>query len=317
MESKTKKLLYEMLRIRRVQEAIANRYSEQEMRCPTHLCIGQEAVAVGIISAIENNDIVMSHHRAHGHYLAKGGDLTALIAEMYGKATGCSRGWGGSQHLVDLSVNFFGSASIIGGTVPIATGTAFANKYKNLNNISIVFFGDAVAEEGILHETMNFASINNLPIMFVCENNLYSVQTHISKRQPAREIYKIAQAHDIKSYQVDGNDVYKISELATNCIKDIRNKPKPVFIEALTYRFREHVGPEYDYDLGYRNKEEVDSWEEKCPIKRLKDKMEFEKNISLAFIENIEKQIQNEIKTAFNKALGAPFPNIEVFNNVK
>jgi len=305
------KLFYEMLRIRRIQEAIADKYSEQEMRCPTHLCIGQEAVPVGIISELSVNDIVMSHHRAHGHYLAKGGDLNALIAEMYGKETGCSGGWGGSQHLIDLSVNFYGSASIIGGIIPIAAGTAFANKYKENNNITVVFFGDSVAEEGVLHETMNFASIHKLPIIFVCENNLFSVQTHISKRQPKRDICKIAEAHDIESFQVDGNDVLKIRKLANNCIMKIRDEAKPVFIEALTYRFREHVGPNYDYDLGYRDKKEIELWEAKCPIKRLKGKLIEEKKMTLDDIIEIEKSILEEIKIAFDEALKTPYPNFK------
>lgn len=310
------KFLFDMLRIRRVQEAIADRYAEQEMRCPTHLCIGQEAIPVGVVLALDHNDIVMSHHRAHGHYIAKGGSVNALIAELYGKGTGCSHGWGGSQHLIDLSANFYGSASIIGGTIPIAVGTAFANKYKQQNNVTVSFFGDAVAEEGVLHESMNFAAVYSLPIIFVCENNLYSVQTHISKRQPPRDIYTLGKAHGIESLQVDGNDVHAIFHCVDSCVSAMRRQPKPVFIEALTYRLREHVGPNFDYDLGYRSKEEINMWREKCPIEKLKKKMHLENTLNKRHLKRIEKLIQNEIEVAFQKALQAPFPSMEIGVNV-
>ncbi len=303
------RLFFSMLRIRIVQETIAGKYHEQQMRCPVHLSIGQEAVAVGIIDALEKSDIVMSHHRAHSHYLAKGGNLKALISELYGKADGCSKGWGGSQHLIDLDVNFYGSASIIGGIVPIASGVAFAEKYKKSLNIVVVFFGDSVAEEGVLHETMNFSSVFGLPVLFVCENNLYSVHSHIRARQPDRPLFKIAEAHNIESYRVDGNNVFAVNELARMCAEQIRKEKRPFFIEALTYRIREHVGPNFDYELGYRSEKEVDMWRKKCPVEKLRKIVERE--FGGEYVAETEMRIRQEVISAFEKAASSEFPSFE------
>jgi len=171
-----------MLRIRMVEEAIADRYAEQEMRCPVHLSIGQEAIAVGVCSALEFRDYVMSTHRGHAHYLAKGGDLKALLAEIYGRATGCASGKGGSMHLVDLSVNMLGTTPIVGSTLPVAVGTAFATRMRHQDNITVVFFGEGATEEGVFAESINFAALKRLPVIFVCENNLYSVYTRSIRR---------------------------------------------------------------------------------------------------------------------------------------
>ena len=175
MSSRQENLLACMLRIRRVEESIARRYAEQEMRCPTHLCIGQEAIAVGVCNALLRTDKVFSNHRAHGHYLAKGGDLNAMIAELYGRAAGCCGGRGGSMHLIDLDAGFMGATPIVGGTVPIAVGSAWASCLKNSSDVTVVFFGDGCFEEGVMHESLNFAALHNLPIVFICENNSYSV----------------------------------------------------------------------------------------------------------------------------------------------
>lgn len=181
-------LYFQILRIRRIEEAIAECYKEQEMRCPVHLSIGQEAIAAGVCALLKKTDIVFSNHRSHGHYLAKGGSLPAMIAEIYGKETGCSKGRGGSQHLIDMSAGFWGSTPIVASTVPLSVGSAFYSKLKEDKKVTVVFFGDAAMEEGVLHESLNFASLHKLPIFFVCENNLYSISTHISARQPDRKI---------------------------------------------------------------------------------------------------------------------------------
>ena len=196
-----------MLSIRLVEEEIANRYSNQRMRCPTHLCIGQEAIAVGVCKNLKTKDRVYSNHRAHGHYIAKGGNLKAMIAELYGMKEGCSGGRGGSMHLIDLDVSFMGATPIVGGTVPLAVGSAWGDRLRGENNITVVFFGDGCFEEGVLHESMNFAALHKLPVIFVCENNDFSVFTHISDRQPQRPIYKIAQAHSLLTYVGNGNDI--------------------------------------------------------------------------------------------------------------
>jgi len=163
-------LLKNMLRIRRVEEALADRYAEQQIRCPMHLCIGQEAIAVGVAAALKIKDKIYSNHRAHGHYLAKGGNLKAMIAELYGRATGCCGGRGGSMHMIDLDVGFMGATPIVGGTVPLAVGSAWASKLQKKNDVTVIFFGDGCFEEGVMHESLNFAALYSLPILFLCEN---------------------------------------------------------------------------------------------------------------------------------------------------
>ena len=189
------KLFESMLRIRLVEESIANKYSEQKMRCPTHLSIGQEAIAVGVCANLTSQDQVLSTHRAHAHYLAKGGCLNSMMAEIYGKASGCSKGMGGSMHLIDTSVGFMGSTAIVGNTIPVAVGLALEKKLTRKKSIACVFFGDGATEEGAFYESVNFAIIHSLPILFICENNLYSVYSGLEVRQPVdRKIYKMVRA---------------------------------------------------------------------------------------------------------------------------
>ena len=302
-------LFYKMMRIRLVEEKIADLYPEQEMRCPTHLCIGEEAIAVGVCANLENKDIVMSNHRAHGHYLAKGGDIKALIAEIYGKSTGCSKGRGGSMHLIDKSVNFLGSTAIVGGTIPVAVGTAFGSKLQSKDDvITVVFFGDAAVEEGVFHESLNFASLKNLPILFVCANNLFSVYTHISIRQPHREIFSLAKSHGMEAYQGDGNDVVEVYEMTKKAIETIKKGKGPVFIEFLTYRWREHCGPCYDNDLGYRTETEFNDWVARCPCDSLENKMIMEGIVTKDQIKLMREKISNEMDEAFSFAKSSPFP---------
>ena len=198
-------LYFGMLRIRLVEETIAQLYPEQEMRCPVHLCTGQEAIAVGVCANLNDADYVLSNHRSHGHYLAKGGKLKAMLAEIYGKASGCCQGKGGSMHLVDLSVNYLGSTPIVGGTIPIATGVAFGTLMKKGGMVTVVFLGDAAAEEGVFCESLNFAALRNLPILYVCENNFYSVYSPISVRQSnKRNNLMLAQAFGIYAKKATG-----------------------------------------------------------------------------------------------------------------
>lgn len=302
-------LFYEMLRIRIVEEQIANLYPEQEMRCPIHLCIGEEAIAVGVCANLENRDIVMSNHRSHGQYLAKGGDLKALIAELYGKSTGCSRGRGGSMHMIDLSVNFLGSTSIVGGTIPMAVGTAFGSRLKNQDTITVVFFGDGAVEEGVFHESLNFASLKNLPVLFICVNDLFSVYTHISLRQPSRSIFSLAKAHGMEAYKGDGNNVIEVYEMAKKAIKSIREGKGPVFIELLTYRWLEHCGPCYDNNLGYRTETEFNHWMSRCPLENLKQIMLKKDMITNDQIKLMMEKIRNEMNEAVSFAKSSPFPD--------
>ena len=197
-----------MLRIRMVEESIAHKYSEQKMRCPTHLSIGQEAIAVGVCSNLNKEDLVLSTHRAHAHYLAKGGDLRAMLAEIYGKVTGCSKGMGGSMHLIDKSAGFMGSTAIVGNTIPVAVGLAFSMNYRKRDSISCVFFGDGATEEGSFYESLNFAILHQLPVLFICENNLYSVYSSLDVRQPNdRKIFELAKSFGLETHHGDGNSV--------------------------------------------------------------------------------------------------------------
>ena len=259
MNSTSQELYFAMLRIRMVEEKIAELYSEQEMRCPVHLSIGQEAVAVGVCDHLEREDIIMSAHRAHAHYLAKGGDLKSMIAELYGKETGCAMGKGGSMHLVDLNSGFFAAVPIVGSTIPIAVGVAWAFKLKKSRNIVTVFLGDGATEEGVFFESLDFASLKNVPMLFVCENNFYSVYSQLNVRQsPDRKIAGLAESHGIKTYTGDGNNITQVSEIAKEAIKYIKDYNAPAFIELETFRWLEHCGPNWDDELGYRKEGELD-----------------------------------------------------------
>jgi len=302
-QDRINKLYYEMLRIRLVEEKIVELYPEQEMRCPVHLSIGQEAVAVGVCSALKDEDYALSTHRSHAHYLAKGGNLKAMIAELYGKQAGCCKGKGGSMHLFDRSVNCC-AVPIVGSTIPIAVGAAFASLIANKDFISVVFFGDAAVEEGVFYESMNFASLKKLPIIFVCENNSFSVYSPLKVRQPAnRDNSIIASGHGMKGYHGDGNNVIEVYDLAKAAIDKARRGKGPTFLEFKTYRWREHCGPNYDNHLGYRAEKEFAAWKLRDPIKQLE-----KHGMEGSEIERMTKKIVKEIDEAFLFAKKDDFP---------
>ncbi|MFQ5912852.1 MAG: thiamine pyrophosphate-dependent dehydrogenase E1 component subunit alpha [Nitrospinota bacterium] len=304
-----KSLYYQMVRIRMVEERIAELYPEQEMRCPVHLCIGQEAVAVGVCANLSRDDYVQSGHRSHGHYLAKGGDLRAMIAEIYGRATGCSRGRGGSMHLVDLPVGFLGATPTVASTIPIAVGAAFGTAMRGEQHVTVSFFGEAATEEGAFHESVSFAALKSLPVVFVCENNLYSVYSPLSVRQPPdREVFRLAQGHGVESFQDDGNDVLAVCRLAERAVRKARQGGGPTFLEFRTYRWREHCGPAYDNDLGYRSESEFQHWKRFCPIERLGARLLQEGVLSHRDVEEMAAKLKAEIDDAVAFAKGSPFP---------
>jgi len=299
MSARQEKLLSSMLRIRLVEEVIAERYAEQEMRCPTHLCIGQEAIAVGVCDVLEQRDKVFSNHRAHGHYLAKGGDLNAMIAELYGRATGCCGGRGGSMHLIDMSVNFMGATPIVGGTVPIAVGSAWASVLQKLDDVTVVFFGDGCFEEGVVHESLNFAALHKLPVVFICENNDFSVYTQLKLRQPQRPIHAIASAHGLATFVGDGNDVEEVRSLAEQAVAAARAGRGPQFLELSTFRWREHCGPNFDHELNYRAVADIEAGLADCPIERYKVLMEKGGVDMTDLVAQLEEQCRREIDVAF------------------
>lgn len=288
------KMKYEMLRIRMIEEEIAKRYPEGKMRCPVHLSIGQEAAAVGVASCLTKEDLMVSTHRGHAHYLAKGGNLNAFVAELYGKSTGCSRGQGGSMHLVDWSCGFAGSTSIVGGTVPVGVGLAFAKKIRREAGSVVVCVGDAAIEEGVFHESANFASLHNLPVLFVLENNFYSCFTHIDERQPVgRSFEDVAKAHDLLFRSIDGNSVDRVAHITQGLIE--MKAPSLLVLE--TYRHLEHCGPASDDHLNYRDPLEVENWKNHDPVKERP--------------EDLVAIIKAEIDEAFKFAEESPFPKIQ------
>ena len=305
------KLQASMLRIRLVEESIANKYSEQKMRCPTHLSIGQEAIAVGVCSNLTNEDQVLSSHRAHAHYLAKGGCLNSMLAEIYGKVTGCSKGMGGSMHLIDKSVGFMGSTAIVGNTIPVAVGSALAMKIQEKKSISCICFGDGATEEGVFYESINFAVIHNLPVLFICENNLYSVYSGLEVRQPkGRKIFEMVRAFDIESSHGDGNNVQQVSDYVELARDKILSGNGPQFLEFDTYRWREHCGPNYDNDIGYREEEEFLEWKKKDPLKDI-----FE-NKDLDLVKVLFNKFNAEIQQAHHFADNSEFPSDKDFQQI-
>lgn len=312
------KLYESMLRIRNLEEEIANKYSEWKMRCPTHLSIGQEAVAAAVGFALEEDDFVVSTHRSHAHYLGKGGDLKRMIAEIYGKETGCSGGRGGSMHLIDESVGFKGSTAIVGNTIPIGVGLGLSIELNKTQQISCVYLGDGAIEEGVFYESANFAAVRGLPILFVCENNLYSVYSSLSVRQPeSREIHKMVEALGIESTYINSNDAIEIYNSVEKVVSKIRDSRKPHFIEIPTYRWREHCGPNYDNDIGYRTIEEYESWKKKDPLDNLEAQLRQDALISNEQLDGIKAAIVLEIQNAFEFAEKSQFPEQStLFENI-
>jgi TPP-dependent pyruvate/acetoin dehydrogenase alpha subunit len=304
-----RRLLFAMKRIRCVEETIAARYSEWQMRCPVHLSVGQEAVAAAVGAVLRGDDLAVSGHRAHAHYLAKGGDLPAMIAELYGKATGCSRGKGGSMHLVDDAAGFMGSTAIVGGTVPVGVGLAYGMRLRRTDQVSCIFIGDAVAETGVFFESVNFAVLKRLPVLFVCENNLYSVYSPLRVRQPeGRAIHRMVAALGIETAHGDGNDALDVHAMIAEGVRAIRAGEGPRFYEFATYRWREHCGPLYDNDLGYRTEAEFRAWQANDPIVRLQSVRLGEGALSADEIAGMDAKIEAEVAAAFMFAENSPFP---------
>lgn len=292
-----------------IEETIADRYSDQEMRCPVHLSIGQEGVAVGTAAALERSDLILSSHRAHAHYLAKGGDLTSMLAEIYGRATGTAGGRGGSMNLRDPDVGVLLSIPIVASSIPVAVGVAFTQKRTNSGKVVVSYFGDAAIEEGVFHEAANFASLHQLPIVFVCENNLYSVYTNLRDRQPDRSITEVANAHGINTEHEYGNDVELVYRTMQTAVERAREGAGPSFLLFDTYRWLEHCGPNYDNDIGYRTQSEADEWMKQCPLTRFRTQLMLDGKLDQAQEERFRQEISAEIEAAFVTARAAPYPD--------
>lgn len=309
------RLFHQLLRLRRVEEAIAAAYGEQEMRCPVHLGIGQEAVSVGVCAALRPGDAVMGTHRSHLPYLAKGGDLKAMMAELYGRADGCCSGWGGSMHLLDMEAGVAGCTPIVGGSIPVAAGLAFAAVLQGLDRVVAVFFGEGATEEGVFVETLNFAALKSLPVLFVCENNLYSVYSPLEVRQaPARDRLALARAHGMPAAHDDGNDAEAVLLSAQEAAERARRGEGPTYLEFDTYRWLEHCGPHNDDHIGYRSLEEAEAWRGRCPVDRMRRQLEEAGLLDETILQEAEVRIQAEIQEAFAFAQASPFPDPGVFH---
>jgi len=298
-----------MLKVRKVQLKIEELYHGDEMRTPVHLCIGQEAVAAGVCANLSVDDRVFSNHRGHGHYIAKGGDINTMIAELYNRETGCSRGRGGSMHLVDTSAGLLGSSSIVGGCVPIATGAALGSVLQKNNRVSVAFFGDAAVEEGVLYESINFAMLKRLPVIYVCENNFYSVYSHLSRRQAKDDIYRRFEGLSIPGYRVNGNNVIEVYRIAKKTIENARQGNGPSFIECRTYRLKDHHGTGSGVEVGYRTQAEVNEWATKCPVKNFEHFLLEQNMLTAKEIEGFATAIDKEIEEAFKFAQVSPLPD--------
>ncbi len=304
-------LHFQMLRIRNVELRIESLYHLDEMKTPIHLCIGQEAVAVGVCSVLRKDDLISSNHRGHGHYLAKGGNLQAMIAELYCRETGCSKGRGGSMHLIDTSVGHIGSSSIVGGCIPIGVGLGLAITMQKQDRVSVAFFGDGAADQGVLYESVNFAALKRLPVIFVYENNQYSVCSHVSARQAGESLFHAMSPELIQSFRVDGNSVLSVYEASKEAVERARAGEGPSFIECKTYRMRGHAGSGPDTALGYRTAEEIAAWETQCPVTRFRDKLLADRVITEEGLGDMEREIEAEIDEAFRLAREGPLPRRE------
>lgn len=303
------RLLRTMLLIRAAEEQIAQWVEEGRARCPCHLGIGQEAIAAGIAGSLRPSDRLFGNHRSHGHYLATGGDVYELLAEVLGRADGCSRGMGGSMHLYGARHGFYGSVPIVAGTIPIAVGAALAAKMDGGDSIAVAFFGDGASEEGVMHESLNLASSYALPVVFVCENNQYSSHLDIALRQPSDRVSRYADAHRIHAALVDGNDVTAVARSAADLVGIARARGEPVFLEAITYRWRGHVGPSEDLDVGVRRStEDLLAWKGRDPVRRLEAAMVATKSSNAYELSELDRAVRAEVREAAVRALESAWP---------
>jgi pyruvate dehydrogenase E1 component alpha subunit len=311
------KLYRTMLQIRLSEESLVEPILNGDVRCPVHLYSGQEAIATGVCAALEKSDYVFGNHRSHGHYLAKGGDLNALFAEIYGKKTGCARGRGGSMHVIDPENGMMGAAPIVGGTISLALGSALASKIRKDNHVAVSFFGDGATGEGVLYESLNFASLNSLPILFICENNLYATHMPIRECRVSDNIFDIGKPCNISSFKVDGNDVLSVYEVSYNAVAACRNSKGPAFIECLTYRTRGHVGPDDNIQgthTDIRPQDEIRQWQKKDPIVFFKEYILKNYAASESELDQIKTDIEYEVNEALAFAHDSPYPNPSEIN---
>lgn len=301
-----------MFLIRRVEERVAEIYPTDKIKSPVHLSIGQEAPSVGLCTALDPSDIVFGTYRGHALYLAKGGDLKAMVAELFGKATGCGRGKAGSMHLGDRRAGMIGTSAVVATAIPQAVGYAFAERVRGRSTVVAACFGEGAIEEGVFHESINFAALRRLPVLFLCENNLYAIHTPLSKRVLQPNYCERARCYGASVARIEGNDVLATHALARDAVRTMRDGASgPWFLEVETYRWREHVGPGDDSQLGYRSREEIERWIARDELRRIGAML------PSAVRERVEHEVLLEIEAAFRFAEDSAFPDAsELYSDV-
>ena len=306
-----KDLYRTMLRIRVCEESLVEPINNGDVKCPCHLYSGQEAVAAGVCAALDEKDYIFGNHRSHGHYLAKGGSMQELIAEIYGKETGCSRGRGGSMHLTAMDIGVLGSAPIVAGTISLAVGAALASRIRKEKRVTVSFFGDGSTGEGVLYESLNFSALHKLPIIFVCENNFYSTHLPIRECRPNENISKVGDMFCLTSYRIDGNDVLRVYETSKKAVDLCKQGKGPVFIECTTYRLRGHVGADDNVQgthTDIRPKEEIEKWKKQDPVKKFEKVLIKNKILTVDDIKDIKQEVEKEVDAAYVFANNSPYP---------
>jgi len=307
----TRDLYYQMLRIRMCEESLVEPILSGEVKCPCHLCTGQEAIAVGVGACLGREDYVFGTHRSHGHYLAKGGDMRRMVAEIFCRSTGCAGGRGGSMHVISAEHGMLGAAPIVAGTISLSVGAALASKVRGEDRVSVSFFGDGATGEGVLFESLNLAALNHLPVLFVCENNLYSTHLRINEIRVSEDIFKVAEPFGVWSRAIDGNDILKVVEAAGEAIELCRAGGGPAFLECKTYRYRGHVGPDDNIQgthTDIRPDAEVAEWKRKDPIERLASHLEKQGFADQAWLADARSRAEAEVADALEYARASEFP---------
>jgi TPP-dependent pyruvate/acetoin dehydrogenase alpha subunit len=297
-----------MVMIRAVEETIGDGVASGAIRCPCHLAIGQEAPPVALARYVQRGDRIFGAHRSHGHFLALGGSVHALLAEVLGKETGCSRGMGGSMHLRDVEHGLYGTVPIVAATVPIAAGAALAATLDGSDAIAVSFLGDGATEEGVFHETLNLAATMKLPIVFIVENNFFSSHLHIRLRQPFDSICRFGDAHGIPWQRVDGNDVPALNRVFATATNEARHRRGPQLVEAITYRWRGHVGHREDVDVGVARQDNLAQWKGRDPIARLAAALEAGGYIGSGELERVRQEAVALVAREWQRACDDPYP---------
>ncbi|HKW87921.1 MAG TPA: thiamine pyrophosphate-dependent dehydrogenase E1 component subunit alpha [Candidatus Acidoferrales bacterium] len=296
-----------MLRIRIFEERLAELIEAGEVKTPCHLYIGQEAIAAGVCATLQKSDYVWGGHRSHGHYIAKGGELKSLMAEIFGKSTGCSHGRGGSMHLFSAEVGILGTVPLVGATIPLAVGTALSSQMRRDGRVSVTFFGDGATEEGHFHESLNLAALYKLPVLLICENNWYASHMRLLDRRAADDIAESARKHAMPSSLVDGNDAIVVHQAAEEAVARARRGDGPTLLECRTYRWRGHVGPSWDMDVGVRRSDELKEWLPRDPIARMRSEL-VGRGVGSDPMQQLEDEIRVEVEEAVDFARRSPYP---------